>query len=76
MTPAYDHLKNGQQQADADGIMVTVSRQAVDEVLAEYDELEAENRRLRRGMDNIKVRAYELGQIELHDKALAALEGE
>ena len=41
MTPAFDHLKNGQQQADEDGIMVLVSRQAVDEVLSEYAELEA-----------------------------------
>ena len=29
---------------------------------------------LRRAIDNIKVRAYELGQKELHDMALAALE--
>lgn len=31
-------------------------------------------RRLRCALDNIKVRAYELGQIELHDQALAALQ--
>ena len=30
---------------------------------------------LRRSLDNIKVRAYELGQPELHDMALAALSG-
>jgi len=30
-------------------------------------------KRLRRALDNIKVRAYELGEIELHDMALAAL---
>jgi hypothetical protein len=28
---------------------------------------------LRRGLDNIKVRAYELGQSELHDMALHEL---
>jgi hypothetical protein len=33
--------------------------------------------RLRRDLDNIKVRSYELNQRELHDMALAALrEGE
>lgn len=31
---------------------------------------------MRRSLDNIKVRAYELGQRELHDMALAALKGE
>ena len=31
---------------------------------------------LRRGVDNIKIRSYELGQHELHDKALALLGGE
>ena len=37
------------------------------------EELEAENERLRRSVDNIKIRSYELGQRELHDMALAAL---
>lgn len=31
---------------------------------------------LRRSIDNIKVRAYELGQIELHDMALESLKGD
>ena len=40
--------------------------------------LQADNYRvqlaqLRRGLDNIKVRSYELGQRELHDMALAEL---
>ena len=30
--------------------------------------------KLRRAIDNIKVRAYEQGQKELHDMALAALQ--
>ena len=37
-------------------------------------ELEAELKRLRRGIDYLKVRSYELGQRELHDAALALLE--
>jgi len=36
-------------------------------------ELEAENKRLRHDLDNIKIRSYELGQRELHDMALAPL---
>lgn len=39
-------------------------------------EQRAEIKRLRRALDNIKVRAYELGQIELHDQALRALRGD
>ena len=35
--------------------------------------LKAELQALRRGVDNIKIRSYELGQRELHDMALAAL---
>ena len=31
--PAFYHLRHHQQQADMDGVMVTVSRQALDEVL-------------------------------------------
>jgi len=40
--------------------------------LAEKD---AEIERLRRALDNLKVRAYELGSKELHDMALEALKG-
>ena len=36
-------------------------------------ELEATIAELRRDLDNIKIRSYELGQKELHDMALAAL---
>lgn len=35
--------------------------------------LKEENAAMRRSLDNIKVRSYELGQRELHDMALAAL---
>ena len=37
-------------------------------------ELETEVARLRRDLDNLKVRAYELGQKELHDMAWKALQ--
>lgn len=36
MSKALENLKSNQTQADADGVMVTVSRQALDEVLAQY----------------------------------------
>jgi hypothetical protein len=39
-------------------------------------ELEAERVRLRRALDNIKIRSYELNERELHDMALEALRGE
>lgn len=38
------------------------------------DKLEAENKALRRTIDNIRIRSYELGRRELHDRALKALE--
>lgn len=37
MSAATENMRNNQEQADRDGIMVKVSRQAVDETLAEYD---------------------------------------
>jgi len=37
------------------------------------DNLEQKVKELRRHLDNIKVRSYELGQRELHDMALSAL---
>jgi hypothetical protein len=40
---------------------------------AEWRRLEGRIRVLRRHLDNIKVRSYELGQRELHDMALSAL---
>jgi hypothetical protein len=36
--------------------------------------LKAEVERLRRRIDNIKIRSYELGQKELHNMALEALQ--
>lgn len=41
MLEAENQLRNFQQQLDADGIMVGVSRQAVDEVLTEIERLRA-----------------------------------
>jgi cell division protein FtsB len=43
-------------------------------VLDQRDALEAENARLRRRVDNIKIRSYELNQEELHNMALDALQ--
>lgn len=42
--------------------------------LNERDQNAAEIGRLRRALVNLKVRAYELGQRELHDQALEALQ--
>ena len=39
---ALENLKNHQQQLDADGCMVGVSRQALDEILADYEALTAQ----------------------------------
>ena len=36
-------------------------------------QLEVENAKLRRAIDDIKIRSYELGQRELHDMALDVL---
>ena len=38
------------------------------------ERLEAKVAKLRRSLDNIKVRGYELGQKEIHDMALEALQ--
>ena len=51
---------------------------AIDQIEAQQAriaELEQQLAELRRGVDNIKIRSYELGQHELHDKALALLGG-
>ena len=37
MSAASENLRNSQEQADFDGTMVRVSRQAIEETLAEYD---------------------------------------
>ena len=39
MTPAEQNLRDHQTQLDMDGVMVGVSRQAIDEVLAEIERL-------------------------------------
>lgn len=38
MTAASENLRSNQEQADMDGCMVKVSRQAVGETLAQYDD--------------------------------------
>ena len=70
------------QQLEEDGSarVVQLARELVadmgeklDEVRQERDAQEVRIQQLRRALDNIKIRAYELGQPELHDMALAAL---
>jgi hypothetical protein len=46
MNPAIENLKTNQKQLDADGCMVGVSRQALDETLALMDDLARLSRRL------------------------------
>jgi len=41
MNPAIENLKTNQKQLDADGCMVGVSRQALDETLTLFDNLVA-----------------------------------
>lgn len=48
---AADVLHDHQQQLDMDGVMVGVSRQAVDEVLAELATLRAENELMREALE-------------------------
>jgi len=50
MREAIEQLTNHQQQLDQDGIMVGVSRQAVDEVLASLAARDAEIARLREAL--------------------------
>jgi hypothetical protein len=45
----------------------------VEKYLKELKAAEEREKQYRRALDNIKVRAYELGQRELHDMALDAL---
>jgi len=51
MNAAMEQLRNHQQQLDADGCMVGVSRQAIDETLEYVAALEAENAKLLRRLD-------------------------
>lgn len=49
---------------------------AIDQIEAQQAriaELEQQLAELRRGVDNLKIRSYELGQQELHDMALELL---
>jgi hypothetical protein len=52
--------------------MITDRRMQLD--LRRLVDLELEVKRLRRRIDNIKIRSYELGQKELHNMALEALQ--
>lgn len=46
------------------------------EMAMRIEDLEREKKRLRRGIDDIKIHGYETGQPDLHDMALALLQQE
>ena len=67
MNAALENLKTNQQQLDQDGVMVGVSRQALDETLALVEELLAEVMRLEAEVHRLKfppshIKAYEMEQ--------------
>jgi len=47
----------------------------VDRLTAELEQVKADHAELVRALDNIKIRGYELGSREIHDMALAAIQG-
>jgi len=53
MSVALENLRNHQEQADMDGCMVKVSRQVIEETLAEYDQMRDEIERLRKERDEL-----------------------
>ena len=57
-----------------DGYCHTCEHDLYDEPEWFLNKAASEIKRLRRALDDIKVRSYELGQREIHDMALAALE--
>ena len=59
MSAASDNLRNSQEQADFDGTMVRVSRQAVEETLAEYDAMLAALRTIGGVLSNRKQTGHD-----------------
>ena len=57
---AVDVLRDHQQQLDMDGVMVGVSRQAIDEVLTELATLRAQNAALQTVASAAQIAAEEL----------------
>lgn len=53
--PAIANLRSNQRQLDADGCMVGVSRQALDETLALYDELLARSKAIVTAFCNTEI---------------------
>ena len=59
MSAASDNLRNSQEQADFDGTMVRVSRQAIEETLAEYDAMLAALRTIGGVLSNRKQTGHD-----------------
>ena len=68
---AENQLRNHQKQLDADGCMVGVSRQAVDEVLAEIERLRGELAAERERCIAI-VMAARMGEIDQDFRSIIA----
>lgn len=64
MSEALENLKAHQQQLDADGCMVGVSRQALEETFGMITALQAENAKLRTVAEAAKSFAYEDRTLE------------
>lgn len=73
-----EKLKHQQHMADKEYRRYKELAATVERMVFERDRKDEQHkyvvRKLRRSLDNIKIRSYELGQRELHDMALAALE--
>lgn len=70
---AIEQLANHQEQLDFDGVMVGVSRQALDEVLAYVAALQARVSKLVRALEGAAVLFEDLGRTDLANKILDAL---
>jgi predicted TIM-barrel fold metal-dependent hydrolase len=75
-TTAEYHLRTHQKQLDEDGIIVGVSRQAIDEVLAELDKARAEIAHGRRANEaaKVEIKRLEKGCWAENREILAELE--
>jgi len=66
---AIKHLKNNQKQLDEDGILVGVSRQALDELIQAYETIQSANRQKNiMEVANILVDDFETTKKENNDR--------